>query len=72
MEPVLCCAVTGSHLALGMPSGRLHLYDIAAILDSLLAFQAHTVQALNKTWRNPSEELVLEVSESTSSDSTGT
>lgn len=65
---MLCCAITETHLALGLPSGALHVYGIGGILDSMAALQARAVHTLTKTWRTPSSELLVEASDSLGSD----
>lgn len=65
---MLCCAITETHLALGLPSGALHVYGIGGILDIMASLQARAVHTLTKTWRTPSSELLVEASDSLGSD----
>lgn len=53
MEPVLCSAVTNTHLALGMPSGMLSVYEIGDLLEQVEAQQASTVDKFSRTWQHP-------------------
>lgn len=51
VQPVLCSAITATHLALGMPSGVLHVYEIADLLEQVLQQQAQTVGKFSKSWQ---------------------
>lgn len=51
VQPVLCSAITASHLALGMPSGMLHVYEIEDLLDQVLVQQAKTVDKFSRSWQ---------------------
>lgn len=56
VQPVLCSAITASHLALGMPSGIVHVYEIEDFLDQVLVQQAKTVDKISKSWQQVGEE----------------
>ena len=53
---MLCSAITASRLALGMPSGIVHVYEIEDFLDQVLVQQAKTVDKFSKSWQQASEE----------------
>jgi hypothetical protein len=53
---VLCSAITAAHLALGMPDGMLHVYEIQDLLDQVIEQQAKTVDKFSKSWQPENQE----------------